>query len=51
MTEQHEQGRKAHAEGKARHENPHDINTENWSRWMDGYDQAATEAMCRKDTA
>ncbi len=47
MTAQHQEGRKAYEEGKTRHENPYDINTEAWSCWMDGFDQAATEAMCR----
>lgn len=47
MTAQHAEGRKAHDEGKARHENPYDINTEAWNCWMDGFDQAVSEAACR----
>ncbi|WP_156421033.1 hypothetical protein [Aureimonas sp. AU22] len=44
MSHHYDEGRKAYTEGKARHDNPYDINSEDWARWMDGFDQAATEA-------
>lgn len=47
MSDSYDEGMKAHADGKARHDNPHDISTEDWARWMDGFDQAETEARYR----
>lgn len=45
MTQQHREGRSAHGEGKHRRDNPYSINTNEWMNWMDGYDQAASDAQ------
>lgn len=48
MTTQRQEGREAYAAGKPRHENPYDVNAEQWHCWMDGFDQAVSEAAARE---
>jgi ribosome modulation factor len=44
MTVQQDEGRKAHADGKSRRDNPYEVNSTDWSYWMDGFDQATSDA-------
>lgn len=43
-TKQTEEGRTAFQAGTPRHENPYNIENYDWTAWMDGFDQAQTEA-------
>ncbi|ALN75716.1 hypothetical protein [Aureimonas sp. AU20] len=50
MTPQHREGQAAHDEGKDRRGNPYDVNSNEWMDWMDGFDQAATEAELKRNS-
>lgn len=51
MTRASEQGREAQHRGGHRHDNPYDVDSNEWADWMDGFDQATVEAERRAERA